>query len=188
VISNIAMSARYSARLTLRPVSSADLPWITSIGADARVMGMLGGTRTPAQVRAWLERELAQFERYGYCRNLVSYQDQPVGLVGLSRSDFDRGLVPGIEIAWQLAYAHWGQGFATEAARCVLNDAFASHGISELVAITSVDNARSRSVMERLEMRHCPSETFEHPELPAGHPLRTHVVYRVALARETALK
>lgn len=144
---------------------------------------MLGGTRSSAQVQAWLDRELAQLANHGYCRHLVSYNGEPIGLVGLTRSDFDRGLVPGIEIAWQLAHAHWGQGFATEAARVVIRGAFASHAISELVAITSVDNARSRAVMTRLGMYHSAAETFEHPELPFGHPLRTHVVYRLALPR-----
>jgi len=170
-----------TSRLILRPVCSDDLGWITSLCADPRVMTLLGGTRAAAQVQAWLERELAQLACHGYCRNLVSYQGEPIGLVGLTRSDFDRGLVPGIEIAWQLAYAHWGQGFATEAAHAVLRDALVSHAISDVVAITSARNVRSRAVMNRLDMYHSAAETFEHPELPLGHPLRTHVVYRLKL-------
>ncbi len=149
-------------------------------------MALLGGTRSPAQVQVWLDRELAQFERFGYCRNLVSYKEQPVGLVGLTRTDFDSGIVPGIEIAWQLAHAHWGRGFATEAAERVLDDAFTTHAISELIAITSVGNTRSRRVMERLGMRQSVAETYEHPHLAPGHPLRTHVVYRRTLPREIA--
>jgi ribosomal-protein-alanine N-acetyltransferase len=173
-----------TARITLRPVCLDDSDWITALSADPRVMTTLGGTRTPAQVQVWLDRELAHLERYGYCRNLVSYCGEPVGLVGLTRSDFDRGIVPGIEIAWQLAHAHWGQGLATEAAQLVLRFASASHGIGEVVAITSEGNARSRRVMDRLGMRHCVAETFEHPHLPLGHPLRAHVVYRLTLSSE----
>lgn len=177
------MSILHSKRLTLRPVRPADLTWITGLSADPRVMTLLGGTRSPERVQSWLERELAHFERYGYCRNLVSCNGAPIGLVGLTRSDFDRGVVPGIEIAWQLAYEYWGQGFATEAAQRVIRAAATDYGISELVAITSVDNAPSRRVMTRLGMRHSPAETFEHPHLAPGHPLRTHVVYRLALPR-----
>jgi hypothetical protein len=40
--------------------------------------------------------------------------------------------------------------------------------------------------MERLGMTHAPEEDFEHPLLPAGHPLRPHVLYR--LAREAAFR
>lgn len=151
-------------------------------------MTMLGGNRSAAQVQVWLDRELAQLDRYGYCRNLATYNGEPIGLVGLTRYDFDRGLVPGIEIAWQLAHAYWGRGFATEAAQRVLHGAFTSHAISELVAVTSIGNARSRRVMDRLGMSQSVSETFEHPQLPPGHPLRTHVVYRLELPRETALR
>jgi len=180
------MTVLHSARLMLRPVRSDDLDWITALSADPRVMTMLGGTRSPVQVQGWLDRELGQLQRFGYCRHLVSFNAEPIGLVGLTRADFDSGIVPGIEIAWTLAHAHWGQGFATEAAQCVLQDASTSLGIHELVAITSVDNARSRRVMERLGMRQSVTETFEHPHLPAGHPLRTHVVYRLTSPREAA--
>jgi hypothetical protein len=33
--------------------------------------------------------------------------------------------------------------------------------------------------MERLGMRRDPAEDFDHPELPEGHPLRRHVLYRL---------
>lgn len=40
-------------------------------------------------------------------------------------------------------------------------------------------NRRSIAVMERLEMTY--SGEFEHPSLPPGNALRTHVLYRLAL-------
>ena len=40
-------------------------------------------------------------------------------------------------------------------------------------------NARSRAVMERLGMRHDAAWDFDHPRLPAGHPLQRHVLYRL---------
>jgi ribosomal-protein-alanine N-acetyltransferase len=33
--------------------------------------------------------------------------------------------------------------------------------------------------MRRLGMSHDPAEDFDHPRLPAGHPLRRHVLYRL---------
>ncbi|HXX48884.1 MAG TPA: GNAT family N-acetyltransferase, partial [Myxococcota bacterium] len=44
---------------------------------------------------------------------------------------------------------------------------------------TSEGNVRSRAVMERIGMGWS-GERFEHPRLPVGSPLRTHVVYRSA--------
>lgn len=32
--------------------------------------------------------------------------------------------------------------------------------------------------MEKVGMQRAPSDDFEHPLLPAGHPLRQHVLYR----------
>jgi ribosomal-protein-alanine N-acetyltransferase len=32
--------------------------------------------------------------------------------------------------------------------------------------------------MEKLEMTHNPEDDFDHPALPANHPLRRHVLYR----------
>jgi hypothetical protein len=33
--------------------------------------------------------------------------------------------------------------------------------------------------MERLGMSHDPGDDFEHPGVPAGNPLRPHVLYRL---------
>jgi hypothetical protein len=33
--------------------------------------------------------------------------------------------------------------------------------------------------MERIGMTHDPADDFDHPRLPAGHPLRRHVLYRL---------
>ncbi len=146
-------------------------------------MATLGGVRSDERVRAWLASELLQLGTHGYCRNVVTRRgdasNELVGLVGLSRRDFDAGVMPGVEIAWQLGYAHWGQGFATEAARRVIEDAFTTHRLDEVIAATAVSNLRSRRVMERLGMRHSPHESFEHPEIAEGDPLRSHVVYRL---------
>jgi RimJ/RimL family protein N-acetyltransferase len=92
-------------------------------------------------------------------------------------------VVPGVEIAWRFAYEHWGKGYATEAARAVLDDAFGRVGLAEVVAITTPHNERSRRVMDRLGMTESPGDTFEHPWVPEGDPNRTHVVYRIQRSR-----
>lgn len=50
------------------------------------------------------------------------------------------------------------------------------------VSFTAVGNARSRAVMRRLGMTHDPAEDFDHPRIPEGHPVRRHVLYRLAPA------
>jgi anti-anti-sigma factor len=53
-------------------------------------------------------------------------------------------------------------------------------GLHEIVSFTAKKNLRSQRVMRRLGMRHQERDDFDHPRIPAGHPLRRHVLYRTA--------
>jgi ribosomal-protein-alanine N-acetyltransferase len=172
-----------TARLRLRPVCAEDLDDSVASVADARVMEWLGGVQTPEQARAWLDRQIAHWKAHGCGRFLITCEGVFVGFAGLSRLEFDRGIVPGIEVAWRLTYEHWGKGYATEAARAVIDDGFGRLGLTEIVAVTAVRNMRSRRVMERLGMAYAPGDTFDHPMVPEGDANRTHVVYRLARGR-----
>jgi RimJ/RimL family protein N-acetyltransferase len=169
-----------TARLALRPVAAGDLALALALGADARVMASLGGTQSAEQCQAWLARQLEHWRTHAFGRFHVSANNRFVGFVGLSRHDFERGIVPGVEVAWRLAFDEWGKGYATEAARAAIAHGFQTLGLTEIIAVTNRDNARSRRVMERLGMHFVPEQTFEHPLLPAGDPLRSHVVYRLS--------
>ena len=85
-----------------------------------------------------------------------------------------------MEIAWRLARDYWGFGYATEAARAARDYGFAHLEFEEIVSFTVPANQRSRNVMERIGMTDMPEDDFEHPLLPPGHPLRHHVLYRLA--------
>lgn len=135
----------------------------------------LGGVLDEGKSREWLDSRVAHWREHGYGRFHVEGPDGFVGFVGLSRTEFDAGFVPDIEIAWRLAYEHWGKGYATEAARAVLDDGFNRVRLSRIVGVTTIDNLRSRRVMERLGMAPAPEETFVHPV--GSQP---HVVYRLS--------
>ena len=66
---------------------------------------------------------------------------------------------------------------APEGARAVIDHAFNTVGLREVVAITIPINAPSRHVMEKLGMTHRPELSFDHPSIPAGHPFQQHVLY-----------
>lgn len=167
-------------RLHLRPVSSEDLRVAVALGADERVMASFGGAVAGDRSAAWLEGQLRHWREHGFGRFAVEHEGTVTGFVGLSRVDFDAGIVPAIEIAWRLAHDHWRKGYATEAARAVIADGFERLGLDEIVGVTTPGNVRSRRVMDRLGMVHSPAETFEHPLVPEGNPLRTHVIYRLS--------
>jgi RimJ/RimL family protein N-acetyltransferase len=62
--------------------------------------------------------------------------------------------------------------------------AFEELGLGGIVSFTVPENMRSRRVMEKMGMTHDASDDFDHPNLPEGHPLRRHVLYRLR-RRET---
>jgi len=98
---------------------------------------------------------------------------------------FDAPFTPTVEIGWRLAQRVWGQGYATEAARSTL--AWARQNVTpprgEIVSFTTVANARSRRVMEKLGFTHRAEDDFDHPALP-DWAYRRHVLYRRALHAE----
>lgn len=102
-----------------------------------------------------------------------------LGFVGLAAPSFEAAFTPCVEVGWRLDPGAWGFGYASEAARAALAFGFSELGLGEIVSFTTVTNVRSRAVMERLGLSRDPADDFDHPSLPAGHPLRSHVLYRL---------
>ena len=105
-----------------------------------------------------------------------------LGFTGLLPATFDAPFTPAVEVGWRFARAAWGHGFATEAASAALDHGFDVAGLDEIVAMAVPRNHRSLAVMERLGMRRDAGGDFDHPRIEPGHPLRRHVLYRIAAA------
>jgi ribosomal-protein-alanine N-acetyltransferase len=168
-------------RLLLRRWRPADLAPYAAINREPEVTEFLAGPLSRAESDAMVERIERGFDEEGFGLWAVERLDtgEMVGFTGLSRPSFEAPFLPAVEIGWRLARPAWGHGFATEAARSAVADGFTRAGLSEIVSFTAVGNLRSRAVMERLDMTHDPAEDFDHPNLPDGHPLRRHVLYRL---------
>jgi RimJ/RimL family protein N-acetyltransferase len=102
-----------------------------------------------------------------------------IGYIGLWPATFPAHFTPAVEVGWRLAADQWGHGYATEGARAALDYGFNTVGLDEIVSFTSAINVHSWRVMERLGMRRDVNGDFEHPNVPAGHPVRHHVLYRI---------
>jgi ribosomal-protein-alanine N-acetyltransferase len=177
-----------TARLRLRAWRASDREPFARMNADPRVMEHFPAPLAAAESDALLERIRAHFAARGFGLWAVEVPGGPdfIGFVGLSVPDFEAAFTPCVEVGWRLAAEHWGRGYATEAARAALAFGFGSLGLPEVVSFTVAANERSRRVMERLGMRRDPAEDFDHPSLPAGHPLCRHVLYRIARAAWTS--
>ena len=57
------------------------------------------------------------------------------------------------EIAFHLAKAFWGQGYATEAARAVIRAGFMHYGLNRIEGTCMLGNVASARVMEKVGMR-----------------------------------
>jgi RimJ/RimL family protein N-acetyltransferase len=106
-----------------------------------------------------------------------------IGFVGLSIPRFKAPFTPCTEIGWRLAPDFWGYGYATEGARAALAFGFNVLQLEEIVSFTAPGNMASRRVMERIGMIHNRGDDFDHPDVPARHRLRHHVLYRIRAAR-----
>ncbi|HSH99652.1 MAG TPA: GNAT family N-acetyltransferase [Reyranella sp.] len=141
-------------RLTLRSWRARDRAAFARLNADPEVAHDLGGPLTRAESDAKFERYLAIFARHGFSRLAIeNSQRRFVGYAGIMPSRQNHPLGPHAEIGWRLARAAWGQGYATEAARAVLADAFGRLGVREVLAYTASDNLRSQAVMARLGLQ-----------------------------------
>ena len=168
-------------RLLLRPIRASDVDAFAVMHADPRVVAHLHAPLTRTESEMLFERIRANTLRDGIGLFAVELPEREafIGLVGLARPRFDIPLVPCVEIAWRIASAHWGQGYATEAARASLDFGFEHHQLSEILAWTSRDNLASQRVMEKLGMRRDPDGDFDHPKIPLGDRLRRHLVWRL---------
>jgi ribosomal-protein-alanine N-acetyltransferase len=169
-----------TARLLLRQWRDEDVAAFAELSADPAVMEYLRPLPDRASGGAWAAQARAHWQQHGFGQWVVEVPGEAsfIGVVGLNVVPYEAPFTPAVEIAWRILPAHWGQGYATEAAQAALDYGFAKLGLTEIVALTVPANWRSRRVMDRLGMVRSPEEDFDHPRLPEG-PLKRHVLYRL---------
>ena len=168
-------------RLLLRQWREQDREPFAEMNADAAVMEFFPAPLTHAESDAAAAGNEHQIEAHGWGLWAVEIlaTGEFIGFTGLWQVPDDYPFGPAVEVGWRLARRHWGQGFATEAARASVEFGFRELRLDEIVSMTAVGNLRSRRVMEKLGLTHDPADDFDHPRIPEGHPLRRHVLYRV---------
>jgi RimJ/RimL family protein N-acetyltransferase len=170
-------------RLLLRQWREADLVPFAALNADPDVMRHFPAPLTRGQSDAFASRARAHIDVLGWGLWAVEAEGAPfVGFVGLSEARFEAHFTPAVEVGWRLAREHWGNGYATEAARAALAHGFDELGLSEIVSFTTAGNGPSRRVMERVGLTRDPADDFQHPLIAPGDPLRPHVLYRISRA------
>jgi RimJ/RimL family protein N-acetyltransferase len=168
-----------SARLVLRRIAPDDLPFFTRLHGLPEVAQSLypgGRPRSPEEVATWLQGTLISYEQraLGHLAVQRKADEALIGRCGLTelvvetaalehgirRGWFGRAQAPaGIALTfeWEFGYtfdpAVWGQGYATEAVRCVRDYARDVLHLSYAISAILPQNARSRRVAERFDVR-----------------------------------
>lgn len=151
----------------MRPCSAADVDALHALWTKLLVRRWLWDDAviertTAAEVVAASE---ASFADRGYGQWCVALRgtNELIGFAGLREVDD----TPEVEILYGLDPAHWGHGFAFEAACAVLAYGFDTIGFARIAGRTDTPNRASARVLERLGM------TFEGErlvgELPTVH-------------------
>lgn len=166
-------------RLRLRPWRDEDRLPYAALNADPEVREYFPGVLDFAGSEAERERIQARIEQQGWGFWAVELKETGA-FIGFTGLNAPKGLPcsPCVEIGWRLVRAYWGKGYASEVARKALRIGFEQLALDKIVAFTALSIQRSRAVMERLGMQNT-QEDFDHPRVPAGHPLRRHCLYRL---------
>ena len=157
-----------SERLLLTPFSDAEIDMAIEMFTDPEVLRHAGGAMEEQKIRAqmenwtrrggngcigiWCIKNRDTLERYGS----VALLPMPI-----EDNDTDYSLVvPGtmpdgdVEVGYFLRRSAWGNGFATEACRRVLQFAFEESPLNEVVATFEAGNEGSRRVLEKSGFTH----------------------------------
>jgi RimJ/RimL family protein N-acetyltransferase len=139
-------------RLRLRPwtTSAADIARLTDIYTREEITRWVGGrpSVTPAELVARWAQVTALDERYG-CWAIECADSSVAGTVLFKPLPNGVGEV---EVGWHLHPDSWGHGYATEAARAVIDRGFDA-GVPEVYAVVRPGNRASMAVCARLGMQ-----------------------------------
>lgn len=172
-------------RLILRSWEERDRTPLARVLGDPEVRRFYPKALTCAEASAQFDGVLSRQAENGFHFGAAELKSNGsfVGMVGIGYlADIMRDAIagrPAVEIGWQFDKAFWGQGLAPEAAHAWLRHGFDTLGLTEIVAFTYEGNLPSQRVMEKIGMTRDAAGDFQHPVLPPGHRLRSHVLYRI---------
>jgi len=138
-------------RLVLRPVTTDDHAAVLAHWTQPDVRRFLfdGAALSGVEVAETIDESIGDFAARGFGVWLIEL-GSAAGLIGTA------GLRPlgssGLEIFYSLAPGAWGHGYATEAARAVVEYGLGPLGLPEVLAEVDEGNAASVAVVKRLGM------------------------------------
>ena len=148
------MTVLETKRLILRRLCADDAEFILELlnqPSFLRYIGDKGVRNTEDAIRYIQTGPVASYDRFGFGLYLVELKesDVSIGMCGLLK----RETLPDVDIGFAFLPGYWSQGYAFEAAAAVMNYGREALGLRRIVAITSLDNASSIKLLEKIGLR-----------------------------------
>ena len=142
-----------TARLRLRPINREDASLLHRLSNNPEVMKHINGGKSLSkeETKADLKNRLqALTDVFGYWMIERADDNEFVGWVALKKLD----QTSKIEIGYRLLEEFWGNGYASEAASKLLEYAFLTLNLKEVVGVSLEENSRSLKVLKKLGMQY----------------------------------
>jgi ribosomal-protein-alanine N-acetyltransferase len=141
-------------RLTLRRLTITDAPFMLGLLNEASFLRYIGdrGVRNLDDARRYIiDGPVASYERFGFGLYLANLKPDgtAIGICGLLKRDY----LEDADIGFAFLPQYWRCGYAFESAMAVMEHARRDFGLRRLAAITSVENAASIRVLEKMGLR-----------------------------------
>ena len=136
-------------RLYLRELRQTDFQALCQILQDPNVMYAYEGAFSDAEVREWLDRQIARCQKWGFglWAVILKETDELIGQCGLTMQPWaDREV---LEIGYLFQRQFWHHGYAAEAARACKRYAFETLNAGEVCSIIRDTNTASQRVAVR---------------------------------------
>jgi RimJ/RimL family protein N-acetyltransferase len=156
-------------RLFAERLTDAHLSMLRRMDNSIQMMASLGGVRSDAETKAYLERNLAHWAEHGF--GIWILRDPTTGRV-MGRAGLRHVLLEGtpeVELAYALLPEFWGRGLATDIARACVTIAREWLGLPSVVALTTPDNTASQRVLLKASL--VPEREVTHAGIP-------HILFR----------
>jgi RimJ/RimL family protein N-acetyltransferase len=132
-----------TARLELRAPHRSDCNAIATLVNDRRIAANTARIPYPYAIEDAEQFVASVNKREGEACFVITLDGTPIGMCSVDlRED-------GLELGYWLGVAYWGHGFATEAARALIDHAFGDLEHETLISGARVNNPASRRVLEK---------------------------------------
>ena len=145
-------------RLRLEPLAASRLEDFVALAADPDTMRYWApnGPFTRETAERNFATSLDRIREFDFGRRWIVSKESGSGLGFVDTKFFgescDEVSPDEVEIGWMITPPAWGQGYATEAAKAIRDEAFQRLERKSIVAVHHPENAASRRVIEKIGM------------------------------------